>query len=134
MCGMKHLFGIKAASRPMSFALLICVLMFQFIAPAVSASAPVQPSQKQAPITDHARHTAMQHAAPENMDHGGSETGGHHEDASQCPPSMCCFHELSTPFDLIAIGVLVPVSRVLDAATALPSYSRSTKDRPPQLL
>lgn len=119
---------IKTALRPLGFMLLICVMMFQFVAPAVAA--PVA-----APTTDHHMmmdHSDMAHSSAVAMDHDMDSMDAHHQDAAHCMAFMCCFHESAAPFKLIASDVLLPSDKGIEQAIILPSHLRISKDRPPQ--
>lgn len=113
---------------PLGLMLLICVLVLQFVAPAVAAPF-------QAPAPEHHMtmdHSNMVHSGADGMDHDMSEMDTNHQGADHCMSFMCCFQESSSPFKLIASDVLVPSDKGIEPATILPSHSRSAKDRPPQ--
>jgi hypothetical protein len=57
---------------------------------------------------------------------------GHPENAAHCLPSMCCFHETFGSAQIVAIGLLLPSSRLIERGTALSSHPLSTQDRPPR--
>jgi hypothetical protein len=128
--------GIKQSNigshlRALGFLLLIAVLVLQFIAPSVSAG--TQPSQMaHEQVVDHSAHGMMHHAASGEMDADMQNTDCPHEGMVRCMPTMCCFHETSAPFSLVAVGLLLPNTTLVEQSIALPSHTRATKDRPPQ--
>lgn len=123
-----HPSQIKTALRPMGFVLLICVMVFQFFAPAVVASS-------SAPTTEHhitMDHSDIAHSSAVEMDHDMAAMDAHHQGAAHCMAFMCCFHESSAPFKLIASDVLLPGDKGIEPAMILPSHLSISKDRPPQ--
>jgi hypothetical protein len=74
----------------------------------------------------------MQHAASGEMDSDMQNSDCPHEGMARCMPTMCCFQETSAPFTLVAVGVLLPGTTLVEQEIALPSHTRATKDRPPQ--
>jgi len=126
-----HQSNIGSHLRAFGFLVLIAVFVLQFIAPSVSAA--TQPSQMaQEQVIDHSAHGTMHHAASGEMETDMQNTDCPHETAVRCMPTMCCFQETSAPFTLVALGVLLPSTTLVEQSTALPSHIRATKDRPPQ--
>jgi hypothetical protein len=128
MSNILYLQQIKAALRPLGFMLIICAVMFQFVAPAVAA-----PAKGSAPehhmMMDHSK---MAHSGVAGMNKDMPETNVHHQDATHCMAFMCCFHEASAPFKLVASDVLLPGDIGLEHTMILTSYFQTSKDRPPQ--
>lgn len=122
--------------RGFGFMLLIAVLVLQFVAPSLSAALQpleaVQQDMVQQDMVDHSAHDMMQHAATGEIDDDLSNSDCPHEGLLRCMPSMCCFHETSTPFALVALGLLLPSALVFDQGTLSTSHIHATKDRPPQ--
>ena len=117
--------------RGFGFMLLIAVLVLQFVASSLSAA--LQPLETvQQDMVDHSAHDMMQHAATGEMDDDLPNSDCPHEGLLRCMPSMCCFHETSTPFALVALGLLLPSAPVFDQGTLSTSHIHATKDRPPQ--
>lgn len=108
--------------------LLICVMVFQFVAPAVAA--PVAASTTEHHMT--MDHSDMAHVGAAQMDNDMSAMDAHHQSAAHCMAFMCCFQESSGPFRLVASDVLLPSDTGIEQAMILPSHLRTSKDRPPQ--
>ncbi|WP_366863642.1 hypothetical protein [uncultured Sulfitobacter sp.] len=105
-------------------------MVFQFVAPAVAA--PVAASTTEHHMT--MDHSDMAHAGAGEMDHDMATMDAQHQGAAHCLAFMCCFHENSAPFKLIASDVLLPSDRGIEQALILPSHLRISKDRPPQYI
>jgi hypothetical protein len=119
---------IKTALRPLGFMLLICVMVFQFVAPAVAA--PVAASTTEHHMT--MDHSDMAHPGAVELDHDMAAMDAHHQGVAHCMAFMCCFHESSAPFKLVASDVLLPSDIGIEQAMILPSHLRISKNRPPQ--
>jgi hypothetical protein len=123
-----HLSEISMTLKPLGFMVLIYVMVFQFVAPAVAA--PFQTSSPEHHMTmDHAD---MAHSRAAGRDHGMADPDAHHEGVAHCMAFMCCFQETAAPFKLVASDALVPSDKGIEQAMVLPSHSHSAKDRPPQ--
>lgn len=117
--------------RALGLVVMIAVLVLQFVAPSVSAA--TQPSQMaHEQMVDHSAHGMIDHAASGEMDNEMQKSDCDHDGMVRCMTTICCFHETSTPFSLVAVGLLLPSTTLVVRSIALPSYTRATKDRPPQ--
>ena len=126
-----HQSSIGTHLRALGFLVLIAVLVLQFVASSVSAA--TQPSHMaHEQMIDHAAHGMTQNAASGEMDTDTQNSDCPHEGMVRCIPTMCCFHETSAPFTLVALGLLLPSTMLIEQSIALPSHNRATKDRPPQ--
>lgn len=126
-----HRFDFRSVFRPVGLLLLISLLVFQFMAPSVSAS----PALERAHI--HQADTrpsdcGMLAAKAMRLADGSEKQGGHHENAAHCTPSMCCFHDTHESLTLVAIGKLLPGRRLIERGLALSSHLAPARDRPPR--
>ena len=110
---------------------MISIFVFQFMVPSVSAF----------PSTEHAHSQKADYRLSDcgmmmekltDVADGAEEHNGHHENAAHCMPSMCCFHDTYVSAKLVAIGLLLPISRWVERGTALSSHSGPSEDRPPR--
>ncbi|MEH6645343.1 hypothetical protein [Sulfitobacter sp.] len=128
MSNINDLAQIKTALRPLSFMLLICVMVVQFVAPALAVPSAASVDEHHM-VMDH---SGMGHSDVAGMDHDMAEMDAHHQGAAYCMAFMCCFQETSTPFKLVASDVLLPNGKGIEQGMTLPSHLRISKDRPPQ--
>lgn len=126
-------FGIRSALRPMGLLLLILVFVFQLIAPHASAAASM--------TNGHTHHQEMADAAANCPTHSakldvnarvGTDLDGKHENAVHCMPSMCCFYDTVSSSKLIAVGMLLSCTQIIDRGKAPSSNAGSTQERPPR--
>jgi hypothetical protein len=120
--------AIRSALRPLCFVLLICVLMFQFVEPVVAGTSQASTPEHHMTMD----HSSMAHTGTVGMAHDISEMDAEHQGAAHCMTLMCCFHETTAPFKLIASDVLLPSEKGIEQAMTLPSHVCSAEDRPPQ--
>jgi hypothetical protein len=117
----------------MGLLLLILMLVVQVLAPAATAAT--------SPTAGHDQHLQMAAASgdcPMQMlqpgadvhDQAGRDTA--HQGTAHCMPSICCFHDTSASPQLVAMGALLPDTRVIDRGTAASSSIGSTQKRPPK--
>ncbi|MEI4262659.1 hypothetical protein [Roseovarius sp. D0-M9] len=127
-----HLIG-KLAVPSVGYVLLTLMLTFQIVAASVVSA--TQASHRPADIVmDHSDHQGMQPAAVQKSDCDAPKLQNLSESTDHCAPSICCFHSAFAPIDLDMTGVLLAATRAAEYSVVLPSYRRSTKDRPPQLI
>jgi hypothetical protein len=72
---------------------------------------------------------------PSDADANGqvkADLDGANENAAQCMPTMCCFHDTVSLTKLIAVGMLLPGAQIIDRGKAPSSNAGSTQDRPPR--
>ena len=133
MAWLNERFGIGSVLRPMGLLLLIMMFVFQIIAPHASAAASM--------TNGHAHHQEMADAAVNCPTHsakldandlGGTDLDGKHENAVHCMPSMCCFHDTASSSKLVAVGMLLPGTQIIDRGKAPSSNAGSTQERPPR--
>jgi hypothetical protein len=112
---------------------MMSILVFQFMAPIASAfpsaDHSIGHSQK---ADDRPGDCAMMIEKAIDAPDSSSSHRGHPENAAHCLPSMCCFHETFGSAQIVAIGLLLPSSRLIERGTALSSHPLSTQDRPPR--
>ena len=126
-----HHIGVRSLLRSAGLLLLVSILVFQFMVPSASAfpSADHGHSQK---ADFRQSDCGMMMEKVIGASDGTEEHSGHHENAAHCMPSMCCFHDTFVSAKLVAIGFLLPSSRLIERGTALSSHSGRTEDRPPR--
>ncbi|SEP87392.1 hypothetical protein SAMN04488092_102483 [Thalassovita taeanensis] len=130
MSGVLHKCGLGAGWHGARVLLFVSVLLMNAILPSLVAAAQntTAPHQMTSEQMDHA---TMGHAVsvpsqgslPDHEDHGTS---------LHCMSSVCCYHEASVLFALVASDAYLTNRQAMDRGSHLPSFLRSTKDRPPQ--
>lgn len=126
-----HHIGFRSLLRSAGLLLLMSIFVFQFMAPSSSAF----------PSTDNGHSQKADYRQSdcgmvmENVVHepdGSSEHSSYQENAADCMPSMCCFHDTVVSAKLGVIGLLLPSSRLIEQGIAFSSHFSSNEDRPPR--
>jgi uncharacterized protein involved in copper resistance len=135
MNGGLHKWRYWAGSQGARALLLVSVLLLNAILPSIGSAAhnTTTPHEMASDLVDHAHmdHAGMGHAA--SAPSQGSQLDHENHDASlHCMSSACCYQEASVPFALVASDAYLANGLVMDRRNHLPSFMRSTKDRPPQ--
>lgn len=140
MNGDLHKWRYWAGSKGARVLLLVSVLLLNAILPIIASAAnnTTTPHEMASDLVDHAHmdHAQMDHA---NMGHAASapsqsSQSAHtdHDASLHCMASACCYQEASVPFALVASDAYLANGLVMDRRNPLPSFMRSTKDRPPR--
>jgi hypothetical protein len=114
--------------QSLGFVLLMISFVFQLAAPAANAAI--------SETNGHAHHDQMADVSSKcpmllAIAESSSDGATTHDHVAQCVLLTCCFHDIASSFELMAVGTLLPDSQIMDLGTAPSSIFGPIEDRPP---